>query len=210
MTYRERRATRAERLRGWAEKRASTARATLAADDAQPYAHDIAFLTQPGHIPERARMIARDDRAHESLAKAASMSARADSIERAADRAIYDDDPDAIERLRDRIAGLEAQRANYAQANADYRKAHRAELAAMSAYERSQAVPRASWELSNLGGQISKARDRLRRLEHPQPTWFHASRREPETCYKCDRQKVEHTPHDRAPSILMCPTETVA
>lgn len=50
------------------------------------------------------------------------MSARADAIEKAADRAIYSDDPDVVEALRARIADLEAKRAQYKAANATYRR----------------------------------------------------------------------------------------
>lgn len=67
-TYRERREARAERLRGFAEKREATAAATFKSHE--QYRGDHAFNTQPGHIPERARVIAREDRAHESLQKA--------------------------------------------------------------------------------------------------------------------------------------------
>lgn len=37
------------------------------AHDRKHYLGDHAFNTQPGHIPLRARVIARDDQAHESL-----------------------------------------------------------------------------------------------------------------------------------------------
>lgn len=208
MTYRERRLARAARLRDWADKRTADANRQLTS---QPdLRHDWAFITQPGHIPERARMNARDDRAFRSLDKADGMASRAASIEAAADNAIYDDDPDALDRLREKLAGLEARRDAYKAANAEYRKAHRVELAAMGAYERSEAVPHASWEITNLGGNISRVKARIDALEHPRPTWFHASRRDPDVCYKCDFRLGDHTPHDRAPSILMCPTRAVA
>lgn len=161
MTYRERREARAERLRGWADKRTERASATLRADDAMPYAHDIAFLTQPGHIPERGRMNARSGRAHASLAKADEMSARADNIERAADRAIYSDDPDIRERLTARIAELEALRDQHKAENAAYRKAHRAELAGMTPYGREQVVPHPSYSISGLTANIARNRSRL-------------------------------------------------
>jgi hypothetical protein len=203
MTYRERREARAARLREWAAKRESSANAQLRS---QPdLRSDWAFITQPGHIPERARMNAADDRAFRSLDKAESMNARAAEIERQADHAIYSDDPDAAERLRERIADLEAKRSRYAAENAAHRKAHRAELAAMTPYQRSQAVPHAAYELSNLGGNISRLRARLDAIEHPRPTWFHASRRDPGTCYKCDAPRADHAPHPQAPTILMCP-----
>lgn len=204
MTYRERRAARADRLRGWADKR--TTNATAALNSYPEIRHDYAFNTQPGHIPFRARMIAADDRAHESLQKAASMNSRADGIDAAAERAIYSDDPDAIERLTARIAELETKREQRKTANLEYRKAHRAELAAMPPYERGQAVPYPSYSLTNLSGDISRQRARLHALQHPAPTTFHASRRDPDTCYKCDYRQADHTPHATVPSILLCPT----
>lgn len=204
MTYRERRLAKAERLRGWADKRVATATAALATGD--KYRGDIAFNTQPGHIPERARLIAREHRAFESLDKAEGMVSRADSIEVAADHAIYSDDEDAVERLRERIANLEAKRTLYKAANEVYRKAHRAELAAMTFYQRSQVLPFPSYSLTNLSGNISRQKARLASLEHPAPTWFHASRRDPDLCYKCDSGFADHTPHSQVPSILMCPT----
>ena len=79
MTYRDRREARADRLRGWAGKREDRAAAVFKAGE--PFTSDYAFNTQPGHIPFRARLIAREDRAHESLAKAAAMRSRAGGIE---------------------------------------------------------------------------------------------------------------------------------
>ncbi len=55
----------ADRYSGWAEKREEKAEAAL--NSHPEYRHDWAFITQPGHIPARAAMIASDDRAYESL-----------------------------------------------------------------------------------------------------------------------------------------------
>lgn len=209
MTYRERRERRADRLREWADKRVQRASATLAADDAQPFAHDIAFLTQPGHIPERARMIARSDRAHESLAKAQSMARRADSIDAAAAHAIYSDDPDAIERLRERIADLEAERARIVAYNKAVRAAgqstadalalldpkQRADLASTAKYApyqlgRCGAFP--AYALSNLGGNISRQRQRLADMLGPRPrSTFQPDRRG--ACRRCGEPQPLHT-----------------
>lgn len=164
MTYRERREARAERLRGWADKRVTTATAVLDADF-KTYRGDIAFNTQPGHIPLRARVIARDDRAFESLAKAKSMQSRAGGIESQLESSIYSDDPDAIERLQERIATLEAKRDKIKATNAAYRKEHWGELRDMTAYQRDQAMPYAGYELTNLSGNIKRNRDRLAGLE---------------------------------------------
>ena len=164
MTYRERREARTERLREWAGKREERAAAVFEAG--KPFRGDIAFNTQPGHIPFRARLIAREDRAHESLGKAASMRSRADGIESQLAGSIYDDDPDAAEQLRSRIARLEAERDAAKAVNAAYRKEHKAELAAMdSAFERDQAMPYPGYHFQNLSGNLSRQRARLARLE---------------------------------------------
>ena len=89
---------------------------------------------------------------------------RAENIKRQLDESIYDD-ADAIERLTEKLAALEAQREQRKAANSAYRKEHRAELKAMSAYERGQAVPFPSYAITNLGGNISRTRERLARLQ---------------------------------------------
>lgn len=179
MTYRERRERRADRLRGWAAKREADANAALSAGE--PYRHDIAFLTQPGHIPERARMNARDERAFRSLGKADEMRQRADNIERAADHAIYNDDPDAEERLGERIADLEEQRARIVSYNVDCRRMAKTgrtgDLSILSAAQQRAAVSMANagqlraggalppYATSNLSGNIARLRERLAALQ---------------------------------------------
>lgn len=165
-TYRERREARAGRYRGWAAKREVDAAAVFKAGE--PYRGDIAFLTQPGHIPLRARVIAREDRAYESLRKAQSMTARASGIESQLAGAIYSDDPDAIEQLQARIVKLEAQRDKIKARNAAFRKEHKAGLAAMTPYQRDQAMPHRGWELTNLSANIKRNKDRLVGLERQQ------------------------------------------
>jgi hypothetical protein len=163
MTYRDRREARADRLREWAAKRENRAAAVFKAGE--PFTSDYAFNTQPGHIPFRAKLIAREDRAHESLGKATSMRSRADGIEDQLTGAIYSDDPDAIEQLRARITRLEAERDAAKAANAAYRKEHRADLAAMTPYQRHHAVPYPGYHFQNLSGNLSRQRARLARLE---------------------------------------------
>lgn len=58
----------ADKYDGWAAKRRARANATL--EHNERYTGDIAFNTQPGHIPLRARVIKQNDRAFESLAVA--------------------------------------------------------------------------------------------------------------------------------------------
>lgn len=178
MTYRDRREARADRLRGWAQTREQRAAAVLNADE--PFKSDHAFNTQPGHIPARARLIAREDRAHESLRKADSMRSRADGIEGQLAAAIYEDDPDAVEQLRARITRLEAERDAAKQVNAAYRKSHKAELAAMSAFERDQSMPYSGYHFQNLSGNLSRQRARLARLERASMTAASAAAEEVE------------------------------
>lgn len=171
MTYRERREARAERLREWAGKRESVAGAMY--EDARAQTAQIPF-GQPilvGHHSERGHRAAIErgwskmGAAVENSRKAEEMASRADEIERQAAGAIYTDDADAAERLTAKIASMEAERERMKAANAAYRKDHRAALKAMSAYERGQAVPFPSYSITNLGGNISRAKARLAGLD---------------------------------------------
>lgn len=186
MTYRERRLAKAARLEEWADKR--DAKAAALRKQGGPYRGDWAFATQPGHIPERARMIRRDEKAYEHTNKAADMRSRAANIEAAADRAIYDDDPDAIEQLEARIQEAEDLRSRLKRINQAWRKAGKPEPDNPEAWAKvaeilgcdignlerrrrdfgrfryhGQPVP--SYELSNLGGRIKRDRDRLSALK---------------------------------------------
>jgi hypothetical protein len=156
-TYRERREARAERLREWAAKRET--KAETAFNTAESMAAVIPF-GQPilaGHHSERRDRRYRDrigrnmDRGLDHSRKAADMEARADSIEAAAGRAIYSDDPDAVERLAERIAGLEAQREQVKARNREARK------------RGDDPTPR--YVLANLGGNITRQRKRLAELK---------------------------------------------
>lgn len=171
MTYRERREWRAERRRGWAEERG------VKADAASQASHDATAgipFGQPilvGHHSEakHRRAVERSQRQalksieHRDMADHHGRAA--DTIERQLDNSIYNDDTDATERLRERIGEREAKRKEMKERNAAYRKAHRAELKELTAYGREQAVPHPRWELANLGGCISRDRQRLVRLE---------------------------------------------
>ncbi len=68
----------ADRYNEWAEKREVKAKAAL--NSYPNMRHDYAFITQPGHIPARARMNAADDRAYESLTIAKGMREKAASL----------------------------------------------------------------------------------------------------------------------------------
>lgn len=68
----------ADRYDMWAAKRREKASAQL--NSYPDIRHDWAFITQPGHIPFRARMNAADARACESLNKADEMQRKADNL----------------------------------------------------------------------------------------------------------------------------------
>jgi len=171
LTYRERRARKAERLRGWAEKR--EAKSVAAYERSSEMASVIPF-GQPilvGHYSEGSDRRYRDrigrvmDQSCEHAAKATSMRSRADNIEAQTAHAIYSDDPDATDRLRDRIARMEELRDGIKARNATFRKDHHAELKTMTAYQRDMAMPHRSYELTNLSGNLSRLRKRLASLE---------------------------------------------
>lgn len=176
MTYRDRRLARANKLRGWSE--ANERRSDESYEGADSIAKHIP-LGQPilvGHHSERRhrRDIAKIDagmRKSVELGRKAETQARsADEIEAQAEASIYDDDPDAIERLTEKVAALEAKRENMKAANVKYRKEHRDELKAMTAYQRGQSVPFPSYSITNIGGNISRCRDRLARLQRERET----------------------------------------
>jgi len=180
LTTRQRREARAARLTGWAATREQRATATLAADSALPYAHDIAFLTQPGRIPARTAMNRRADASYASLQKAAQMRSRARNITAAAGRAIYSDDANAITALRARIAGLEAERGRIVAYNKAVRSAGKVTAEALALLDDKQradlkvlaqvgqlrddgAFP--AYATANISGNLSKQRQRLAELE---------------------------------------------
>jgi hypothetical protein len=181
-TTRERREARAARLTTWAAARDARAAASL--DAAHREAQAIPF-GQPilvGHHSERAdrrtrdRIAGRMGRAVEDLAAAERMRARAASIRAQAERAIYSDDEDAVERLAVKLEELEASRARVKAYNASCRRGapdtsllsedERAQLLSSLQFSAHQckggAMP--SWFLTNLTGRIAATRKRLAEL----------------------------------------------
>jgi hypothetical protein len=168
MTRRERLESKVEKRQDWAAGR----RAKAAAADrvAEPYRGDIAFNTQPGHIPERARVIRAQERGFAHAQMAAHHESQAAGLADQLDRAVFSDDPDAVEALEARIGTLEAKAERMKRVNRLYRQgdaaglaalgidlaALRAELAAAGAYWGSR--PHLPYELTNLGARIRKDR----------------------------------------------------
>lgn len=192
-TYRERRGRRADRLRGWADSR--DVKAATARETAQSIM-DVIPVGQPvlrGHHSQRRheRDLDRLDRAArasaEHSAKASEFRRRAENIEAAADHAIYGDDLDAVERLADRIAELEAERDRVKAYNATCRKAARTggtgdlellddtqrgdllAVARVAAFQLGAGGAFPAYKLRNLNANITRNRKRLAALQPPPP-----------------------------------------
>lgn len=179
-TYRERRLARAERLREWADKREVKGIAEL---ERGRQMLDLIPFGQPMLVDHhsykadrnyRGRATSAVSRGHEDTAKAAEFRSRADNIEAAADEAIYSDDPDARERLEERIATLEAERDRVKHYNASCRKGSpdrsiltpdqvRQLDGAIQVWGDSQCKGGAfpGYHLSGISGNISRLRKRL-------------------------------------------------
>lgn len=188
-TYRERREARAEKLREWSGKRAD--KSDAAYQEARRTADGIPF-GQPilvGHHSEaRARRDAQ--RIHDKMRasiehadKADDMARRADTIDAQNRTSIYSDDADAIERLEEKLADLEATRDRIKRYNASCRKAakaggmgdldildakQRADITGLIARDWYQVGPGGtfpSYALQNLGGNITRTRKRIEQLK---------------------------------------------
>jgi len=120
MTRRERLENKVAKRLEWAAGRRSKAAGLDARN--KPFEGDIAFNTQPGHIPERARVIARTEKAFGHREMATHHEAKADGLAHAIERSIFSDDPDAVEAITAKIAGLEAERDRRKAINKEIRK----------------------------------------------------------------------------------------
>ena len=181
MTYRERRAAKADRLREWADKRdvkGDTAR--TAADrtaDMIPFGQPIltGHHSEKGDRNRRGRMRSNYDKAYEHSNKAAEFRRRADGIEAAAENAIYSDDTDAVDRLTERIAEREAERDRIKAFNANVRKTGSHDLTLLddrqkasylsivnhAPYQLGKGGTFPGYVLTNLGATIRKDKKRL-------------------------------------------------
>lgn len=205
-TYRERRLARAERLRDWAEKRKTKAEANF--KTANRIADGIPF-GQPilvGHHSERHHR-SDLDKIHNNMRngidnenKANDMASRADNIEAAADSAIYNDDPDAIDRLKERITSLEAERDRIKAIN-DYVRKNKPIEPPLTDDEKRRLINHAqfgftggkpgfsSYVLTNLGADIRRNKERLKMLENrkanPETTYRIIEAKFQSLCRKC-------------------------
>lgn len=179
MTRRERMETRKERRLNWATSRDRKAEAGFSR------AHSIADgipLGQPILVGHHSEAHARrdQDRIHagmrqgcESQDMAELHRSKADGIQHQLDRSIFSDDPDATERLEDRITHLEAKREQRKTVNKTFKaggiEAVRATYGdeAAASIARSMAVcswytvPFPPYSLTNLGANIRRLKERL-------------------------------------------------
>ena len=175
MTRRERLERKVEKRREWATGRLGKAARLSSYTDR--YRGDVAFNAQPGHIPERARVIRMIDKAAEHQQMAQHHEAKADGLEGQLDRSVFSDDADAIEQLEARIAEHEEKRNRMKRVNALYKKGDAAGLAALgldldSLKAKLAAAgpywggkPHLAYELTNLGARIRSDRERIEQIK---------------------------------------------
>ena len=182
LTRRERAENRLERRLDWADGR--EAKATQARDASLAITEHIPF-GQPilvGHHSEkrhrnalgRAQSLASKTVEHANMAD--HHRSKADGIKRQLDHSIYSDDHDAIQRLEERIASLEAERDRIKAYNKTCRKgATHGDLSLLDEEQRSKLASYAQhwpagltngrWpDLTNLGANIRRNRQRLEQL----------------------------------------------
>jgi len=171
MTRRERLERKVAQRQDWAAGRRDKAAERFA--QADPYRGDVAFNTQPGHIPERARVIRATEKGFEHAQMAAHHDSKAAGLADQLARSVFSDDDNAVEAMQARIAGHEAQRERMKLVNKLYKKGDAAGLAALGLdLARLKATlaaagpywgdrPHLAYELANLGGRIAADRERL-------------------------------------------------
>jgi DNA repair exonuclease SbcCD ATPase subunit len=187
MTRRDRLQARLERRLAWAESRnrqaASAASAAHRAVEGIPLGQPILV----GHHSQRRheRALERADNAMARACEAEDMAkhhrARADGLEAQLASSIYSDDPDAVEALEAKAQALEARRDRMKAINVALRRgkpeslvpplsdAERAELTNLARFSynaKGGGFP--AYALTNLGGRIRQARERLAEVQRRQ------------------------------------------
>lgn len=182
MTTRERLENKLEKREAWAEGRQAKAQTCFA--QGEPYRGDIAFNTQPGHIPERARVIRAEERGFEHLDMAQHHASCAAGIKHQLDRSVFSDDSDAIEALRRRIAEREAEAARLVAYNKTARAAAKRgethgdltllddtqkrtlfQIAQVCPYQTGPGLPFPSYATANLRSNIRRDQQRIEDIE---------------------------------------------
>jgi hypothetical protein len=182
MTRRERLERKLEKRADWAEgarEKSDAAFATAAKRaEAIPFGQPVLV----GHHSEkrdrnyRARIHAGMDRGVAELRKAEGHESKARGLAAALDRSIYSDDPDAPDRLREKIEQLEASRRTMREANAAFRRSGREGVVALLGEARTaevfrrasytaDKVPFPRYALANTGAEIGRAKKRLVQIE---------------------------------------------
>ncbi len=179
MTYRERRERRADRRRDWGDSRERKQAGEHATIDGimatiplgQPIL--VGHHSERGHRRDLARIEKAITRSVEHGDKKREHQQAADTIEQQLATSIYDDDVDAIERLEAKIADLEAQRERIKGLNRRIRKGERLDTLGLTDKETKDLWYMAQYHnrrtfapyvLQNLGGNITRAKQRLARL----------------------------------------------
>ena len=175
MTRRERLEAKVERRREWATGRTDKAAALTQYTDR--FRGDWAFNTQPGHIPERARVIRMIDKAGEHADMARHHDAKAAGLADQLDRSVFSDDHDAIAQLEARIAEHEATRDRMKLVNKLFKAGDAEGLAALGLdharlAEKLTAAgaywgdkPHLPYEMTNLGARIRADRERIKQIK---------------------------------------------
>lgn len=167
-----------EKRQEWAAGRQAKVEAAYKANE--KYHGDVAFNTQPGHIPERARAIRRTERAFEDMKMAEHHTSKAAGLQDQLDHAVYSDDANAVQALEARIAQHEAERTKMTLVNKLYKKgdveglkelgvdyeATKKRLAEAGPYWGS--APHLPYEMQNLGGRIRADKQRLEVIKRDQ------------------------------------------
>ena len=183
MTTRERKEARLEKRLDWAESRDAKSAAAFAR------VHQIADgipLGQPILVGHHSEKHARADQARieggmargvESMDMAALHRSKAAGIQDQLDRSIYSDDENAVGKIQERIADLEAKREHMKLINRLFKKGDAAGLAAigldLDKIKTKLAAagpywgdkPHLPYELQNLGGNISRLKERITAIE---------------------------------------------
>lgn len=133
MTRRERIESRLQKRREWAESRQEKAESLQKQND--HFRGDLAFATQPGHIPERARFIKREEKSFEHMNMAEHHIGKAAGLEHQLSHSIFSDDDNAIEAIEAKIAKLQETNTKIKTINKLVRKQDRAGLLALGLSE---------------------------------------------------------------------------
>lgn len=177
--YEQKQEERRERLEAAAERAEREARARLEASsrmaDAIPFGQPILV----GHHSEgrdrrfRERISRGFEKSAEASQRAAELRSRAASVGKAG---ISSDDPEAVDKLKEKLAAMEAKRDHMKEVNRLFRKGDADGLKAMgidleALQKRTQGLPSfdrqpyAKFELTNLGARIRDAQKRIEALE---------------------------------------------